>query len=131
MKRDMDLLRSLLQHYVSSGGSNTFHHSDFPKIDSFEPKTVLAHRQLLFDAGYLVPSTDQYGSQKLPGTTFSFSVSNLGYDFYDATKDPTTWERTKAVVLRAGGWTLEVAFGVAKSLIQEQIDDLISGSVAA
>lgn len=130
MDRDMDLLREMLGSYIEAEDSNCYAHNELPLVPDVDRDIILAHRQLLFDAGYLVPFTDTYGQCTRPGNGFKYSVSNLGYDFHELTQDTTVWEKTKELAGKAGSSTLEVMFEIAKALVKDKLETMLTGGKA-
>src|ERR1700741_3884513 len=97
MKRDMDLLRSLLLEveklpFVAGG------YSTGVKVPGFSDEEVCYHAKLADEQGLI-------DAKFLPGTT-DFMVQRLtyeGHEFLDAARSDTMWNKAKATVMKNAG----------------------------
>jgi hypothetical protein len=122
MKREMDLIRVLLLKVESmeiepGGTSPALRSSDEAlKIEGYTEDQVDYHLDYLIDSGLVEGScsVDRF-----------FHISKLtrsGHDLVDSVRDPEIWAKTKEVVKKAGGFTLELMRDLAKGLIKTQIE---------
>lgn len=105
MKRDLDLIRSIL----IAMEEETF---GFPngelQIPGFTNEQVGFHVHLLGQAGLVLVANSSYMENLLPSAV-PLSITWDGYEFLDAAKDDTLWNKAKDMVIKPAGG---VAFGV-------------------
>ena len=118
MKRDMDLIRSLLLFIEKDavGGSMYYYrYVDLADQFSIDSHTILGHIRLLAGAGFIENFT-------LSISRFDFSgLSWQGHDFLDSIRDTEIWKQTKEAASKAGGFTVELLAEIAKGLISTKI----------
>lgn len=106
MKRDLDLVRSILV-YVEKAGDEVDAEDLVTDIWPFE--TVAYHIRLMAHHGLVDLSDD---TRDMNGETLSLAVSGLtwdGQDYLDAIRDPKVWAKVKKTVKEAvGSTTFEV-----------------------
>lgn len=113
MKRDMDLVRSLLLA-IETDGKPTL--SKVPTFEGFDHKTVAEHVRLLIEAGWLTA----IDASSFGGTNyFDLGLTWDGHDFLDKVRDSEIWGQTKAGAKKVGSWSIallgELAVGYAKA----------------
>ncbi len=117
MKRDMDLIRSILLKVEADCkpmSVTSFMSDDFKEHDW---KTVRGHMQLLEDARYFYEC-----EQALSGDKHSvWGITWAGHDFLDTVRNDEIWEMTKDRAKAAGGFTVELLGDLAKGFIKTQI----------
>jgi hypothetical protein len=122
MKRDMDLVRDLLLRLESVSLPNntpatlTVTSRDVT-LPGDDPLAVTYHLRLLVDAGF-VEATN------LSRLDF-FGVKGLtwrGHDFLDSVRDLKIWHEAKEGATKAGGFTVDLLFDLAKGLLKTQIE---------
>jgi DNA-binding transcriptional ArsR family regulator len=100
MKRDMDLIRSILQKVESCEDANGLEH--MPEIDGYSKSQISYHMKLLYDAGFIEAQiVDEMG----PGCVADFMWINLtwtGQDFLDAARDDSLWKKAKETIIKPG-----------------------------
>lgn len=126
MKRDMDLVRSLLLRIEAL--SPTDQNAPVQQIYSLntreaplrmgdeDPAELHYHMRLLADAGYLDLAQTQFAE----GFNFR-GLTWKGHDFLDSVRDDELWRKTKQGALAAGGFTFELLADLAKGFAKEQI----------
>lgn len=122
MKRDMDLIRTLLlrmEEATMQGGVSYIFQPGFEELDvpGYDADAVTYHMNLLVDAG-LLDAPSAHGANH-------FIVRGLswrGHDFLDSVRDPEIWRKAREGTERAGGFTLELLGDLAKGLIKTQIE---------
>lgn len=108
MKRDMDLIRSLLLEIEK--GQKSF---DFKSRDQ--------------DDGFLRFTFDlMKGAEFIEANVYTngASVRQLkwkGCDFLDSVRDPKIWQKTKDGAHAAGGFTIDLLSDLAKGFVKQQI----------
>ena len=117
MKRDMDLIRSILlysEHNCVGLRSCTVTVDDFEETKSKE--TLMAHINMLREIGLLGEGRRAIGI---------ISIGNLtwhGHDFLDSVRNPEIWRKTKDAAEKAGGFTFSILGEIAKGLIKTQVE---------
>ena len=98
MKRDMDLVRAILNVIEEQHLPNTGNWA--PTIEGYDAATILAHVELLNDAGLLkakiMKGLGGSGGAHITGITWA------GYEFINAAKDETIWVKAKSAILKHG-----------------------------
>jgi hypothetical protein len=118
MKRDLDLIREILAHVeryepASMSSIQGLGPADF---SGTEPQNRY-HVRMLIDADFL----KEAGRGTMDGTIYVHGLTMQGHDFLDAVREKSIWERTKARLSAAGGWTLDLALEVAKEEVKRRI----------
>jgi|SRR5450631_1644733 len=116
MKRDMDLLREILLEVEKAPAMQMW---DSRPLVGYSDAEVFAHVKLAEDAGLVVASfMTGYGAvvQRL---------TNGGYDFLEASKQPALWEQAKhQLVVQGLPITVATIKAVLQALIQHQLAKL-------
>ena len=119
MKRDMDLLRSILlliESELEPGRFIDLKAEQF--LDEYPSLTNSALREhvfLLREAGYL-----KGGSDSLSGISQN-GLTNRGYDYLDTVRNPEIWRNARDAGEKAGGFTLSLIGEIASGLIKTKI----------
>jgi len=132
MKRDLDLMRSLLiQAEEATFGNAT--DSDWRTFKSYEvpPDVVVYHARLLFEQGLLHSESINLKGQDSNGRTVAKFcpdvLTNAGHDFLDLIQNDTVWQKTKNKVAETTGRISLDAFAeVAKTIALRMIMDSVS-----
>ena len=83
-------------------------------LDGYGEKEVIAHVQLAYDAGLV-------DARFVPGAAaMILRITNDGYDFLEASKQPTLWQRAKLQLISNG---LPLTVTAIKSVLQTLIND--------
>jgi hypothetical protein len=121
MKRDMDLIRTLLLWIESDqqlDGTRQVQ-LDQPNdigITDHSYEEVAYHLNHLIDKGYV---KGLYAAQ-MP---FVNQLTWAGHDFLDSVRDPEIWAKTKKGAEGARGFTADLLRDLAKGLLKKQIED--------
>ncbi len=100
MKRDMDLVRRILQAVESSDGDpRVYVELDF--VDEYPRNSVAYHVELLADAGLIkaqdLMSLGEDGYKWMPKR-----LTSAGHDFLDAARHEENWNEAKRLLKRGG-----------------------------
>lgn len=123
MKRDMDVIRSLLMR-LENLNSNSHRILLISGADSelaipeVSPDTIDYHLALLRERGLIEP---QEGGT-LDGGIYFRRLTWEGHDFVDAVRDDDIWHKTRHGALAAGSWTFDIVKELAKGFIKKQIE---------
>jgi hypothetical protein len=114
MKRDMDLVRAILQVVEScedSYGINS------PVIEGYNEAQIAYHLRLLLDGGLIEVKTtaEECQQEDLYG---GINLTWNGQDFLDAAKDDTLWKKAKETVIKPGA---SFTFDLLLSWLKAQI----------
>lgn len=122
MRRDMDLLRSLLLKLETitdkANSVFVFQYNELA-IDGYTDDQVAYHLDLAVEAGLI----DQGGN----GAMNRFMFRRLtwdGHDFVDSVRDDDVWQKSRKGALAAGGWSLELISDLAKGFIRKKASEL-------
>lgn len=136
MKRDMDLVRSLLLEIEANQNINgRFVLSDavLTNVEDDRAK-VQYHLRLLFDAGYIEgrdllkdemqrSGTDPTDFLKEHGAPITVERMTWdGHEFLDSVRDNQVWQKTKGYLSKVGGVGIDVLKDVAKAVVKDQIN---------
>ena len=97
MKRDMDLVRKILQSVESC--DSAYGLEEMPEIDGYDSKTISYHLRILRDANLIgAEPIDECGR----GYTdyYGISLTWAGQDFLNASSDDSIWQKAKDTVLK-------------------------------
>lgn len=114
MKRDMDLIRAILLEVEKVPALEMW---DSRPLLGYDDKEVFAHIELTVEAGLVVASF--YSG---PCATIQ-RITSSGYDFLEASKQETLWERAKHQIVAAG---LPLTIATVKTVLQTLINDAIT-----
>lgn len=98
MKRDIDLIRSILQKVASC--DDPFGLEYIPEIAGHNEAQVSYHLKLLHDAGFIEALVDDAFDQYPKFMEINLTWS--GQDFLDASKDDSIWNKAKDLILKPG-----------------------------
>ena len=115
MKRDMDLVRTLLlrvEDMPMKAGSvyGIPWDSDFFNVEDHDHDDCIKHFELLVEAGFIAaPGTQGMTDFMITGLTWE------GHEFIDSIRSPEVWDRTKAGMRKVGGFGLDLMVQLAKA----------------
>lgn len=112
MKRDFDLIRHILLEAENCPAGN---HCTQIESPNFDKKTIIAHVELLIDAGLLKGRIT-----KVMSGPAAFSIIGLtwqGHDFLSASKNETIWKKAKDSVLKQ---TTAITFDILLDWLKAQ-----------
>jgi hypothetical protein len=114
MKRDMDLVRSILLTIEQSPQAKI---ARIPSIGSYTDDELAEHTRLAFSAGLL--EGVQHQSMKGPPQFLNVGLTWDGHEFLEKIRDPDVWDKTKTAAGKVGSWSLpllaDLALGYAKA----------------
>jgi hypothetical protein len=108
MKRDLDLVRSLL--LAMEAQEHAFVESKLT-VEGYTEEQIGFHIYLLGEAGLAVVGEDTNMQSQSPSAV-AVNLTWAGYEFLEAAKDETLWGKAKSVVIKPAG-------GVAFSVLVE------------
>ncbi len=115
MKRDMDLIRSILQKIES--WDEPLHLEDLFPMAGYSEAQIAYHVKILFkDRAIDAEPFDEFG---VPYRRFfNIELTPRGHDALDAIKDDTAWNKFKAFLAKTGkAFTFDLLLDWAKGLI--------------
>jgi len=117
MKRDIDLIRSILLEMEKRDPS-----SPNPQItiDNYDFDTVQFHLKLLIEQNFIEGRINKYANGKI--ACFPLNLTWQGYDFLDAARDNSVWNKAKSTIAEK---TTSVSFEVFKSVLVQIAKELI------
>ncbi len=119
MKRDMDLIRGILQKLESC--DDPYGLDELPDIEGYKPEQVSYHVKLLWDAGLLTAEPlDEAG---VAYTDFmNLNLTWTGQDFLAVAGNETLWRKAKEKVIKPGtSFTFDLLVEWLKAKAKEQI----------
>jgi hypothetical protein len=114
MKRDMDLIRSILQKVASCDDPYGLEH--MPEIEGHSTEQVSYHLKLMYDAGLI----EALANDSFTAPYLKFNNINLtwhGQDFLDTAKDDSIWNKAKDKFLKPG---VSFTFDLLKAYLTEK-----------
>lgn len=109
MKRDMDLVRSIL--IFMSQNERGPHIRWEEALPGYTENQILHHAHLMVQGGLIEAVASRNLGDYIPKAT-PLSITWTGHEFLDASRDATIWEKAKKHVLKPTG-------GVAMSVLTE------------
>ncbi len=117
MKRDMELVRTILLRVEEKGDPLDSEQIDIEGVDEF---TVSYHVELLHQAGLITawehPAIGRYQWDPI-------ALTWQGHDFLDSVRDPEVWAKTKAGAQAVKSWSFDTLKEIGKGLIKKQIEE--------
>jgi len=117
MKRDMDLIRAILQKIESWDEPRNL--EDLFEIDGHKENQIAYHVKILFnDRAIDANHSDEFG---VPYRRFfNIELTPRGYDALDAINDDTKWNKFKSFLIKTGkAFSIDVILTWAKGLFLE------------
>jgi hypothetical protein len=89
------------------------------EIDGYSQEQVLYHQEILEEAGYIKAIIEK----SLNGLTSIFPerLTYAGHEFLNSSRNDSNWEKTKNVMLKSGGFVMEIAKALLISEIRDQL----------
>lgn len=104
MKRDFDLIRNILSFVETlKPGSHAIDHSftDYLKLDKdYDRDVILEHVNLLYEEKFIDGKVCRDQFSNLITSVCVTRLTWKGYDFLDATRDNTIWNKAKNTILK-------------------------------
>ena len=107
MKRDMDLVRKILRACEDSPDGHVGHIS----IEGYSEQKIGFHATLMIEAG-LVAGADVTACGDDGPQSIITRLTWEGYEFLDASRSDTLWEKAKSTAAAGGGVSLGILKGV-------------------
>ncbi len=118
MKRDMDLIRTLLLLAEEECGTKPLTRFN---IEGHEDSEIFYHIELLTQAG-LVDGEASHNLNRNYSSGWIKSVTWEGHEYLDAIRDPTIWEKTKTQLGDSiGAVGLPIVLEVAKAFVKQKL----------
>lgn len=121
MKQDMNLIRAILftlEEHPSGFAPRKLY------IEGHKDEEVAFHVYLMVQAGLLEGTETTHMSSSCP-EAIATCITWQGYEFLDAARDPSRWEKAKGLVEKVGGASLEVWKNVLTQLAIKGLNSLI------
>jgi hypothetical protein len=114
MKRDMDLIRSVLLHLEEDIKLREKIYSfrnaqDSIAVEGYSDDDVYAHLRMLLDSPFIEGKLMASGGINVRGLTWE------GREFLDTIRDPEIWRRTKDGAKKVGGASVDFLWQIAKA----------------
>lgn len=98
MKRDVDLVRRILQHVEQSGADGTSPGGWTQLVEEgYDASSIQYHIQILHDAGLI------RADELVPGQWWPERLTWAGHEFLDTARDETLWNEAKSRIDAAVG----------------------------
>lgn len=120
MKRDMDLVRSILLRLEDS---DKIRNGTGILSDLADDILVQGHLELLSDAGFV----EQKNWKPHPdGVTMrmGWRITWEGHEFIDTVRDPEIWRKTKVGAEKLGSWTIKILADMATGYVRSKAQEL-------
>jgi hypothetical protein len=114
MKRDMDLIRTIMLHLEAYPDADL--NLEEVVLEGYADDVVLGHLILLEEAGFIEMNVERYGGGG--HQIFIHRITWPGHEFLEAVRNETIWAKSTKVILSAGfglGWPLLQAVLRAKA----------------
>lgn len=119
MKRDWEIIRTILLRVEDLESGNTLRPSDFGGTDS---EVIAYHVFLLKDAGLIDASILEYSGS----SCIHFDIHSLtwsGHEFLDSIRNNSIWKETKSKILsKSGAMTFEIIKSVAVEIAKAMVN---------
>lgn len=116
MKRDLDLIRSLLLE-IEEKEDGSGQQVDVNGGDR-SSREIVGHLFMLYEAGFIDARDASHMSAR---GILVRRVTWEGHEFLDSIRDPEIWKQTKASAGKVGGFTMDVLAQLAKGLIKKKL----------
>lgn len=117
MKRDLDLIRYILQEAEANSASGTSHFEIRPP-EGTSMVDLLGHADLLIDAGFI----DADYSDASTARCYIKRLKWDGHEFLDASRDDSLWKKAKkAVITQTGAWTVSLLLEYLKQTGRDRL----------
>ena len=116
MKRDMDLIRSLLIGIESlPGGQEAYYFPEMSKLIDHHVGLLVSHGLIKLRYG---PTHDSDANKWYVLAELTWA----GHDFVDTVRDDEIWQKTKEGAKAAGGFSFDLIKALAKGFLKKQIE---------
>ncbi len=114
MKRDMDLVRSILLRFEDS---EKVRQDRSILSDLADDATIIGHLAMLEDAGF-IEHKDWQPYPRGVKIRLGWRITWTGHEFLEAVRDPEIWRRTKAGAEKLGSWSIMLLADMAAGYIR-------------
>lgn len=121
MKRDMDLVRSILLALEESPTPTVEGYLELPGVDQ---GPVTYHLHLLHDAGYVRAYEARDANTEYGFLMQDASLTWRGHEFLDDIRDAEIWKKTKAGAAKAGSWSVGLLGELARGYLRQKAGQL-------
>ena len=117
MKRDMDLVRSILmiveehEHGFAPQGI---------EVNGYSREEIEYHAYLMLEAGLIDGSDVTSMADKSPAALIS-GLSWAGHEFLDSAREPSRWQQAKEMIGKFGGAPIAVWTAVLVDLVKKNL----------
>jgi hypothetical protein len=118
MKRDMELVRKLLFKIEETRFTGRLAN---PVIEGYDEDTVDHHVYLMMQAGLVHAFEDNTMGGGPFRRAHARELTWEGHDALEVLRSDTVWEKTKAVVTKAGGASIPMLLEVATKFAKKQL----------
>ncbi|MCX6644948.1 MAG: DUF2513 domain-containing protein [bacterium] len=120
MKRDMDLVRKILQAFEGEDHSSRMM---YLHINGYKEEEINYHMLIMIDAGLLVGIPFPLG-EGIPHVVPE-RMTWQGHDFLDAARDDTRWDKAKGIMAKIGGVTFEIMKQILTQVMADQMKQIM------
>jgi Hypothetical protein (DUF2513) len=111
MKRDMDIVRNLLQRAETANGSMGIN----DPVETY-------HVRIMIDAGLIEGRISEEITSDAPRHSYIHNLTWAGHDFLDAARNDTVWHTAKEKILKPGvSWTFDLLKATLRALAAQQL----------
>lgn len=121
MKRDMDLVRSILLRLEES---EKIRNDAGVLKDLSDEYAIQGHLEMLQDAGFLEQKNWKPFPNKGFGVRLGWRITWAGHEFLDTVRDPEIWRRTKSGAEKLGSWSIKLLGEMASGFIRMRAQEL-------
>jgi hypothetical protein len=120
MKRDMDLVRSLLLFLEARDDPSGIEAGDI-RIGEATKAQVQYHLNLMFQAGLINGEPVRSTSSERLIYVIPFDLTWTGHEFLESVRDPEIWRQARSGASRAGTASIDFIWGLAKAALTRAI----------
>lgn len=123
MKRDMDLIRTILIEIEKSPGA-IYGSSEFKGINDHSSDEIQFHLHLLFEAGFIRAIELGRGLGD-----FRYNVQNItweGYEFLEKARNEKNWTAAKDMAKQVGSFSIDIIKTILTQLLLGQLKDAMN-----
>jgi len=121
MKRNLDLVRKILIYLEKKQDEKMMKSLE---LEGYESKEIMYHLILMDQAGLL--RCEREVSSSTPDRAicvYPFSLSWQGHEFLEASRNESTWNKAKRIVIdKTGGLSVDVLKALLISMAKESVD---------
>lgn len=118
MKRDLDLIKAILEHFEAK---DDWKHEKDLEIEGYDIKLVSYHLQIMFEAGLINAEAITSETGRIYDLV-PFRLTWQGHEFLDNIRDKSRWKRIKQIVTDKGGsFSIELIKSLAFKLAEQQL----------